>query len=96
MQRGALSIKKNIHRWLAVLKVVLNPHTICQCMKYKYLKNPLDYTLFYRNNLSNGEAMLTSLGADYPAECAQWIICLRHLIAEIRAKQQVKIYTLSA
>jgi len=42
-----------------------------------------------RNNLTNGEAMLTSLGADYPAECAQWIICLRHLIADMKAKQQV-------
>jgi len=49
--------------------------------------------LIQKADLTEAEARLTSLGADYPAECAQWIICLRHLLADIKSKQQRKVET---
>jgi len=42
-------------------------------------------------DLVSAEARLTTVGADYPAECAQWIICLRHLLSDIKSKQQLKV-----
>jgi len=44
--------------------------------------------LIERKDLVTAERKLTSLGADYPGECATWIICLRHLLAAQKAKNQ--------
>jgi len=47
--------------------------------------------LIERKDLVLAERKLTNLGADYPGECATWIICLRHLLAAVKAKNQTDV-----